>query len=429
MRFVSAILLVMALILSLYLLSIFIFRYDVDDTRIVRTQEAILRFLAAATAFFVAAYIGKRIGLSGFLAARPRAGNIALGIVSLWLFLFIVNNFLSMKYHAGPEEGTKTVFMKDERLGWRMRPGTDEKWDGVRYQVSSKGLRSPYGGYEKPEGTVRILQLGDSVTVGYRLPYEGTTACLLEELFRKGASARKVEVINAGCDGYSPWQEYELLRTEGMKYEPDLVTVGFVPNDVTEQFGLKKFGGRGIGFQLSHTKDYGDVSVLSSLRYSISRMPFYLFLEERLLKLRFGKDVKEGAKKLEELQVEDLVYRHGSPEVLRAWEKTLSDLKKITDHCSENGVEVLILIFPYTFQLDLPPQEAYPQSVLKDFCERNGVRYIDLLPLFSDEMKRSGRDATYYFIDFDHPTVEGNKFIALTLYNYLAQHNILKNQE
>ena len=43
------------------------------------------------------------------------------------------------------------------------------------------------------------------------------------------------------------------LRKEGIKYDPDLVVLSFVLNDVTEKFGLIRFGGSRLGFQLEHS--------------------------------------------------------------------------------------------------------------------------------------------------------------------------------
>jgi len=65
-----------------------------------------------------------------------------------------------------------TFTYRDEILGSVFRPG-DSGWysaapDGIRHKViiNSKGLRDKEYSYSKPDGTFRILILGDSMTAG-----------------------------------------------------------------------------------------------------------------------------------------------------------------------------------------------------------------------------------------------------------------------
>jgi len=62
-----------------------------------------------------------------------------------------------------------TIFVRDDVLGWRLRPGVEDDWAGVRIQVNAKGLRGPEVPYARTPGALRILYLGDSVTFGFRL--------------------------------------------------------------------------------------------------------------------------------------------------------------------------------------------------------------------------------------------------------------------
>src|SRR5712692_27096 len=56
----------------------------------------------------------------------------------------------------------------DERLGWALTPlshGTSRRTGyEVDYRINSKGLRGRETTYKKPEGTFRIVLLGDSRT-------------------------------------------------------------------------------------------------------------------------------------------------------------------------------------------------------------------------------------------------------------------------
>ncbi len=428
-KLLAILMFILSVILAIYLLiALFNPDYQLSQTKITRLQWAQFRFFIAGFFIVLIALICRKFRIFRILAKHETFINIILAIVTLASFIFISNNLLGIKYYRKPPEECTTVFIRDNKLGWKLRPNTEDHWKVGKYEINSKGLRSPHSDYEKPRNTKRILQLGDSATVGFGLPYEGTSAYILENLFKNNRHAKySIEVINTACDGYSPWQEYEFLKAEGIKYKPDLVTVGFVLNDVTEQFKLTRFGGHDIGFQLSETKNYGDASRFS-FYYMLVRMPIYLFLEREFLKIRFGKNIKEGAKKLEELRVKDLVFKHDDKTVQQAWKKTLSDLQKINDFCSDNKIELLLLIFPYTFQFDQPDSMAYPQLIMKDFCNRNAIHYIDFLKIFSDEMQRTGRKREYYFMDFDHPTIDGNILISSSIYHHINDNNLLQKE-
>jgi hypothetical protein len=46
---------------------------------------------------------------------------------------------------------------------------------------------------------------------------------------------QSTEFVNTGVPAYMTWQQLILLQREGMRYDPDLLVLGFVLNDVSEQ--------------------------------------------------------------------------------------------------------------------------------------------------------------------------------------------------
>jgi hypothetical protein len=46
-----------------------------------------------------------------------------------------------------------------------MKPGSHYEWQSIPVDINSHGLRSPETTFEKPAGTIRILNLGDSVAI------------------------------------------------------------------------------------------------------------------------------------------------------------------------------------------------------------------------------------------------------------------------
>lgn len=111
----------------------------------------------------------------------------------------------------------------DENLGWSLKPrsiGTSRRTgQKIEYHINSKGLRDDETSYEKPDGVFRIVALGDSFTFGSGVPIEKHFSTLLERYFKN------VEVINMGVGGYGVDQAYLFLKSEGFRYEPDIVLV------------------------------------------------------------------------------------------------------------------------------------------------------------------------------------------------------------
>jgi hypothetical protein len=72
-------------------------------------------------------------------------------------------------------------------LGWSLRPfshGTSNRTGyDIEYRINSKGLRDEETTYEKPEGSFRIVLLGDSRTFGFGVPIEKHFSTLLEGYF------------------------------------------------------------------------------------------------------------------------------------------------------------------------------------------------------------------------------------------------------
>jgi tetratricopeptide (TPR) repeat protein len=94
--------------------------------------------------------------------------------------------------------------------------------------TNSHGQRDIDRQIEKPPGVRRILLLGDSVVESLEVvELDDLMNRQLEMLYLDG----KTEVLNFGVNGYCTLAEVELLRTKGLKFDPDLVVLVFVAND------------------------------------------------------------------------------------------------------------------------------------------------------------------------------------------------------
>lgn len=117
-------------------------------------------------------------------------------------------------------------------LIYELRPDVDTCFEKVPVKINSRGVRGTSEvAVPKPEGTFRILVLGDSHAFGWAIPETATAAAQLQKAL--GAiTPSPVEVVNAGVPGYSAFQEAAWLEAHGADLEPDCVIVLFVANDL-----------------------------------------------------------------------------------------------------------------------------------------------------------------------------------------------------
>jgi hypothetical protein len=172
------------------------------------------------------------------------------GIFVLILAMFMVAFFGVLLVEGGARlflssEATvpREIGQFDEVLGWSLKPlsfGVSSRTGyEIEYRINSRGLRDDETNYAKPEGTFRIVLIGDSRTFGFGVPIEKHFSMLLEGYFKD------VEVVNMGVGGFGVDQELLYLRSEGFRYEPDLVLAyvahyGGHRHMHTERFGKSK---------------------------------------------------------------------------------------------------------------------------------------------------------------------------------------------
>jgi hypothetical protein len=130
----------------------------------------------------------------------------------------------------------------NNRVGYELRPYQEYIYASksgefeIEVKHNSRGLHDVEHNLKKPDGVFRILILSDSYGHAREVPLEVNFARQLETLLNEQASAGVTfEVINAGHFGLGTTQEYLYYTTEGRRYDPDLVLLGFyVGNDVVD---------------------------------------------------------------------------------------------------------------------------------------------------------------------------------------------------
>ena len=307
---------------------------------------------------------------------------------------------------------TTTLFERDAALGWRHRRGVHTVWEGVPVQINSHGLRGPEVPHAKPAGVVRILWLGDSVTFGDKMSDDADTFPFAATVMLTPIDAVRVEPINAGVSGYSTWQELQYFREEGLRYDPDLVVVDFVPNDVTEFLELTRFGGAWEGWQLWYTR--------SRLQQALGHSALVQFLTKGLAQVRFGGDVPGAARGEEVISGQALVDAPDRPDVQAAWERALEDLAEIVALARAKSIPVVLVVFPFAFQMERIDGTPPPQQTLRTFAAAHAVPFLDLLPRLQACAAAEGGTTDDYFLDHIHLTRHGHRVVAAAVAEFIA---------
>jgi lysophospholipase L1-like esterase len=328
------------------------------------------------------------------------------------------------------------LWIADLDSHYKHRPNAIRSW-GAAYnnkliQINSYGHHDDEFPIKKDLREFRGLMLGDSITMGHGVGREETFANQLETLLN-ATGYRKARIINAGVQGYATFQEYNTLL-DSLSFEPDFITIGFCMNDLVEPFVVdRRFGGVGV--------DYHGITQASSVFTS------YLLNETgygRLVQnLRYRKKSVELAKRWELFSVREISHTSSDdPKFAENWRIVLSDLDRLYAATKERNIRTVLLIFPYTFQLENADFQE-PQRVLTKHAKSRDIDVIDFTQIFGrmifddalvqllTEKGFSDRDirALYgeklqrYFLDSDHYTVEGHKVVASVLLDYLTRHN------
>jgi hypothetical protein len=150
--------------------------------------------------------------------------------------LYLGDRFLSGLPAGHPNEACA---LHDADLGWVNKPGVRTRVVAPRFEydvaINRRGLRDRDHPYEKPDGVLRVLLLGDSLAWGWGVDDGLAFADLAEEELGPG-----VEVVNLGVPGYSSDQELWLLEREGVRYEPDIVLLCFILNDIVGNASVRQ---------------------------------------------------------------------------------------------------------------------------------------------------------------------------------------------
>jgi lysophospholipase L1-like esterase len=340
---------------------------------------------------------------------RRRLLALLIGLGLLCVVFVAANAWArSAGYGLGPVFDNLTV---PDDVGWRWLPDQHVvSPNGFPLDINDCGLRDPREvRLPKPAGTWRLVALGDSFTYGLGLPFELTYSHRLETSLREragsGPDAESIEVWNAGVNGLNSCQELGWLRAYGLPLEPDVVTVGFVMNDVipTTSADLpRRFPGRSW----------------------MLRLPIYHWLRINALnRWRLMGNDPEAAR-LKALINQHRGFAEQAPSksaVARGyWDEALGCLSEMAAVCRERGIPLVLIVFPTLPQMNQPDPLPEPQVLLRKLAAREGLILVDLLEPYA-----AAGPSALFESDKSHPSELGNAIAAEELLRALDAAGVL----
>jgi lysophospholipase L1-like esterase len=229
-------------------------------------------------------------------------------------------------------------------VGHDHQPNTSARLMGVDVTINSFGLRDREYPIEKPDGVVRVLMLGDSVTFGWGVEAEDTVAKKLERKLNAESSGPRFEVINAGVGNYNTVMEVLSFVERDAALKPDVVILNYFINDAEPVPTRHDIG----------LLEYSYAAVYFMGRLDILRREY------------FGKEDWRT-------YYADL-YGPNS----EGWNQARIALDRLAKFCRASNIKLMIVNYPELHQLDPYPFPQVTASV-EGLANQSDVPFLDLL--------------------------------------------------
>jgi hypothetical protein len=255
----------------------------------------------------------------------------------------------------------------DPGRGWALKPGLRDvrAFPEATLSSNSRGIRgdTEYP-YERSEGKLRILVLGDSFTFGEEVgDREAYPACLARLL--PGS-----EVLNLGVHGYGHDQMLLYLKSEGVKYKPDVVLLGFLYDDMERNllgfrdYAKPRFELRGGALLLKNTP-------VPTPEETLAAEPYRSKFKDLLVMLLEGYRWRSGSNSRQMRQL--------TAAILDEMDRTISGI----------GARAVYAYLPVWGELGKPDENmTHRERFFFSYCQKRGIPSVYLTPFFLAKRKQ-----------------------------------------
>ena len=301
---------------------------------------------------------------------------------------------------VGPDVLNMPEYVRDRRLFWRLKPGGSEIGIAEPGHTGASGFRGPAVLKPRRPGSVRVACLGDSTTYGVGLPLEQTYVAHLGRALEY-ALQRPLEMVNAGCPGYSSYQGLRLLESDVLPLEPDVVTLLFGAwNDFTPAIGGDDEA-KGARWRLPAATD----RVVAGVR---DTRLFMALAHGHEVLLGSASDPRFGQRTLDEYLKGFAAGRPPEGERVSP-EKFAANLRRMVVLVRARGMTPVLVTPPLAQESQREhPVFALYRDAVREVATRDG---LPLVPASEDLAAREKSGQTV-FMDPIHPNSNGHEIIA-----------------
>jgi GDSL-like lipase/acylhydrolase family protein len=355
-------------------------------------------------------------------SGKQLLGNLVLALVVLACsfaaaelavrLLYKNKTVLFPRYHTDYRYGNYTIRgIRPNVEFWHT--SVDGTW---KFVTNSRGFRSTREfTYAKPANTLRVLSLGDSHTQGYEVHQDLTFSAVLERYLKH----RKIntEAINTGVSGFSTAEELVLLENEGVKYNPDVVVLGFFANDFEDNLKAGLFGLDAQNRLVEKKYEYVPGVGIQNFIYAIPGVPwlsensyFYSLLFNNVwnyFKQLLADSARKQAASEGETPTATAAFEYAVPTGAPISESqialTAALIERMHKFCEDRGIRFILVDIPtlngpYRYQSSLPP-------ALVERLTKARIEYIssqDLLKDFDGTAEMHRLHGDHHITEFTH---------------------------
>ncbi|MBI4552000.1 MAG: hypothetical protein HY710_07040 [Candidatus Latescibacteria bacterium] len=413
------------------------------------------------------------------MVGKRLAQNVFVFVLAVFACLVALEGTVRIMAPQRFEASYPAVYESHPRLGHVMRPNASGVYRTGEFEVvirtNADGFRGPHYG-PKRASTFRVVELGDSFTLGAEVAEEDTYGAVLDRMLNVRPGGRQYEVLNLGIRAYGTEQELQLLREAGLRYQPDLVILQvYASNDLYENHPRLFTYTIADGFVIptpaqdpepdtsattmaQQTGIAHQTAEVAPTEMADHRLPIpfkawlaeyshlYLLLRTRyhLLWLRMqnrseykaleSKNVKMASEWVSWMESAAWVYRRVYDDGQNArWAVVDSLMNDLAVLSARHQFKVVLMNAPLRERLGSDVFQAWgldprlydpfkPDTMLEAIARRHGFTSVALYPEFA--LAAQGDERLYWTVD-GHWTPAGHRLVARALYNTLIRYDLV----
>jgi hypothetical protein len=283
--------------------------------------------------------------------------------------------------------GDRIIYVGDPDIGYLLAPNQKVRRFGNRISIEKHSMRCDEFAEERPNNTLRIFLLGDSIANGGWWTDEDETisALMKQQLQKVTKTFTNVEVLNASANSWAPRNQLAYLKRFGT-FQAQAIVLLINTDDL--------FAFAPTALVVGRDRSYPDKTPNSAIGELLERV----FVRQKPIP-----------------GIEEIHKEKGD-----RTSHNLAAISGIRAIVAQNQAQFLLAITPLLREVDGTPPREYEQKArmrLQSFAQSEAIPFIDFLPLFQ-QVKQSAS----LYRDHIHLTPVGNRFVSETICQFLQKH-------